>query len=87
LTTARQYHREGFGKRFAHQGCSTSEELRTNGLGRLTGQSAYRSLSEFRRQTLIAEATIPMERAGIIELWSMPGKRFFSGTGYQLNRR
>jgi hypothetical protein len=81
LTTARQYHREGFGKRFAHQGCSTSEELRTNGLGRLTGQSAYRSLSEFRRQTLIAEATIPMERAGIIELWSMPGKRFFPGMG------
>jgi hypothetical protein len=52
------------------------------------GQSVNPGRAAYRRYTLIAVATIPTERAGIIELWSMPGKRIFQGMGIHstLNR-
>jgi len=45
------------------------------------GRSVNRGRAAYRRYTLTAVATIPMERAGILELWSMPDKRFFPGMG------
>jgi hypothetical protein len=47
--------------------------------GSADGQSAYRSRSEFRRQTLIAEATITNQRARILPGGANAREAFFPG--------